>query len=400
MSQAILDYAKPPTPTDGNRWSWAAYLGASWTWCIGMFLPVLLIRDYGPWAWAIFAVPNAVGAAAMGWVMRSREMSHDYTIRHASACRLFSFVTIAFQLFFSIWWLPRLLGTVGYLGPIILVQAAFTPITRSNWLRLGGAIALLVSIAMAAGLKLEHSLTWPSSRGMMTPAESVGLALVCLAGFLTCPYLDLTFHRARQSTNNTDSRFAFGVGFCVLFASMIVLTFFYAHDVARLNSGVNATTLLSMTGQYLLATHWFVQMLYTVNVHAAELFGQGEQRDDRGVMRSGLGLWLAIGLAAGLIATVQWNENLGLRFGLAECAYRVFMSFYGLLFPAYVLLALGGRRVSVPVWLIVSAGASPFYGLAFLYGQMGWAIAGVSVVAAGSCVGRYLTPTAMPSPIG
>ncbi|MDB5325177.1 MAG: hypothetical protein JWM57_746, partial [Phycisphaerales bacterium] len=116
MSQAVLDYAAPPTSTDGNRWSWAAYLGASWTWCIGMFLPVLLIRDYGPWAWVIFALPNVIGAGAMGWVMRSREMSHDYTIRHASACRLFSFVTIAFQLFFALWMLPRLLGPVGYVG--------------------------------------------------------------------------------------------------------------------------------------------------------------------------------------------------------------------------------------------------------------------------------------------
>ena len=29
----------------------AIYLGISWTWCIGMFLPVLLGADYGFWAW-------------------------------------------------------------------------------------------------------------------------------------------------------------------------------------------------------------------------------------------------------------------------------------------------------------------------------------------------------------
>ncbi|HTL30770.1 MAG TPA: hypothetical protein VL282_16180, partial [Tepidisphaeraceae bacterium] len=34
---------------------WAIYLGMSWTWCIGMFLPVLLVRDYGFWGWLVFA---------------------------------------------------------------------------------------------------------------------------------------------------------------------------------------------------------------------------------------------------------------------------------------------------------------------------------------------------------
>ena len=31
-----------------------------------MFLPILLIRDFGPAAWFVFAIPNVVGAAVMG----------------------------------------------------------------------------------------------------------------------------------------------------------------------------------------------------------------------------------------------------------------------------------------------------------------------------------------------
>ena len=30
-----------------------------------MFLPVLLVRDFGPWSWVLFAVPNVAGAAAL-----------------------------------------------------------------------------------------------------------------------------------------------------------------------------------------------------------------------------------------------------------------------------------------------------------------------------------------------
>src|SRR4051812_22981962 len=42
---------------------WAIFLGVSWTWVIGMFLPVLLVRDYGLLGWVVFAIPNVIGAA-------------------------------------------------------------------------------------------------------------------------------------------------------------------------------------------------------------------------------------------------------------------------------------------------------------------------------------------------
>src|SRR6266853_1095528 len=83
--------------------SWAAYLACSWTWCIGMFLPVLLIRDFGCWGYAAFAVPNVLGAAGMGWVLRRSGSSAAITRRHRSATATFSLVTQAFQIFFLFW---------------------------------------------------------------------------------------------------------------------------------------------------------------------------------------------------------------------------------------------------------------------------------------------------------
>src|SRR5678815_2030036 len=71
----------------------ATFLASSWTWVIGMFLPVLLVREYGIWAWVIFAIPNCVGAAAMGWTLRTREQSLAMVQSHAAACRIFSLVT-------------------------------------------------------------------------------------------------------------------------------------------------------------------------------------------------------------------------------------------------------------------------------------------------------------------
>lgn len=383
--------------TGGNGWSWAAYLGASWTWCIGMFLPVLLVRDYGPWAWVIFAVPNIVGAGAMGWVMRSQSMSRQYTVDHASACRLFSFVTIAFQLFFSLWMLPRLVGPVGYIGAAVIVQSAFTPFTNTRWLRLGGAAVLVVSVTAFIGINAEHPVRWPGNQAFSL-GDAAGLSLVCLAGFLACPYLDLTFHRARQMTSDRDAKVAFGVGFGVLFAAMIVLTFFYAADVRRL--GLNSSTVLNRAAMAFLALHWLIQMTYTVHVHAAELCRQATARDDAGDMRSGLGLWLGVGLAIGLAAHYAGeNDIAALRFSSGETGYRVFMSAYGLLFPAYVFLAVRRPQVSLIAWLTLSAFAAPFYWLAFLQGRMVWAVVGVAVLVAGSVVVRAFTPPAPAPPI-
>src|SRR4051812_10077052 len=90
--------------------SWAVFLACSWTWCIGMYLPVLLVRDYGVWGWVVFAVPNVIGAAAMGWVLRDWMRSVRIMAAHAHACIAFSLVTVAFQVYFLEWWVRPLGG--------------------------------------------------------------------------------------------------------------------------------------------------------------------------------------------------------------------------------------------------------------------------------------------------
>src|SRR4029079_12427203 len=82
---------------------WAAYLACSWTWCIGMFLPVLLVRDYGIWGVVVFAVPHVVGAGAIGRVLRSRASAARVLASHKKACVAFSIVTVLFQAFFYGW---------------------------------------------------------------------------------------------------------------------------------------------------------------------------------------------------------------------------------------------------------------------------------------------------------
>src|SRR5438045_2624614 len=79
---------------------WAIYLAMSWTWCIGMFLLVLLVREYGSWGWVIFAIPNVLGAATMGWILRDARDSERFAAAHRHALTTFSFVIVSFQIFF------------------------------------------------------------------------------------------------------------------------------------------------------------------------------------------------------------------------------------------------------------------------------------------------------------
>src|SRR5437016_4359730 len=107
---SVLDYRSAAHPVEeqprtlrGHWLLWAIYLAMSWTWCIGIFLPVLLVRDFGIWGWIVFAIPNVLGAAAVGWIYRSAEQSRQTLEAHATAITAFSLVTASFQIFFAMW---------------------------------------------------------------------------------------------------------------------------------------------------------------------------------------------------------------------------------------------------------------------------------------------------------
>src|SRR3954449_7558327 len=108
----------PQSPSEArSHWlNWALFLGVSWTWCIGMFLPVLLVRDYGVWAWVIFAVPNVIGAALMGRVLAEPTASERVAWAHRGAGVFFSVVTIAFHLYWVYWVVQGLAGPAALLA--------------------------------------------------------------------------------------------------------------------------------------------------------------------------------------------------------------------------------------------------------------------------------------------
>lgn len=387
------------------------YLASSWTWCIGMFLPTILLRDMGAWSWLAFAIPNVVGAAAMGPVLASRGHSEALTRAHAPAMRLFSIVTLAFQVYFLAWMLvdlPREIRLWLLAIVFVVIVASGRHARGTRWSRIA-VIATYVASA-ALGAFYVSSVGLPSLPATVGPMwrDLAFLAPVCLLGFALCPYLDLSFHAVRQRTPGREGTLAFIIGFGVFFLSMILLTLSYAPSVlAAVNAapaaagwlpGVRFATPLAGAGWAILA-HITIQASITAAIH------QGFARlPDRAPTPSGepvqttpqTGKLLAhlsvVGTVSVILAPAVALLSLPGYAGLSmhELVYRGFLAFYGLLAPAYAWTCM------VPSWsspapprmkhhramAIAIICATPFYWFGFMERQYPALAGGVLIVIA------------------
>jgi len=388
----MSDFAKSFGPL--RTLSWAVYLGCSWTWCIGMFLPVILVSEFGNTAWFVFAIPNVIGAAAMGWVLAKPGSSERIVAEHREVCVAFSAITLAFQTFF-LYWLCYL-QLIPWALAIAAIAIGITCGFLARWIKgldhLTAWVVLGVSLAvMAKGLAQPvFGVAHPLNRVPISNAMS-GLIVVCLFGFLLCPYLDLTFHRARQQTQPAAGKLAFGFGFGVIFLLMIILTLMYAGDIAQDRPEMYPDDRFGSFGIPLLVT-WVVfhiaaqiGLKFTVHIRALP-----RPRPIDAI------IWAVAGLLAGLtifaVRKDQWFtvKQLGIRMYSGQLMYMLFMSFYGLIFPAYVWMFMVPIRGSVPqrnlramfIWIASVAIAAPMFWMGFVNLWMLWLIPGVLVVLA------------------
>jgi hypothetical protein len=339
--------------------AWAVFLGTSWTWCIGMYLPVLLLRDLGIGGFLVFAIPNVLGAAAMGWVLRSADQSKTMLSAHWPAAAAFSVVTIAFHAFFIVWIVRPLAGIWMWpaIGAALIVFELC--VSRREAGKLLAAI-LTLAVSLAAIIWSIHISAVPhiasrSANGLPT-MDVAFLAPVCLFGFFLCPYLDLTFHRARQALEPTQARLAFTLGFAVVFLLLILFTAGYSGWLIGPAEGAIAA---------ILAMHFIAQCGLTITLHAQILLNSGGKRGP---------------LAIVLVVAVAMAAALGFVGGSSsETIYRVFMGFYGLVFPAYVLLCVIPPRCSLPRMIIAVVLAAPMFWMGFIEREMIWLSPGVAI---------------------
>lgn len=345
----------------GSTALWGLFCSASWTWCIGMFLPFVLLRQYGWAGFLMFAIPNVMGCAAFGYVL-DRDRARALRARLGPLPRAFSIVTIAYQAYFAGWMLPEV-WLVGVIGVGVAVGAMLA--SRSML-----ALAGLVSVVTAACILSEcpPSLQALDTAGSLPSTDLFALGGVIALGFIACPYLDLTFHRALEES---PSRHAFGV-FGVAFALMLF-------GVASLWDGTLEGPRLTLALEVL----WAVQLSFTIAAHARELL-----RSQSASSRSTAIAIAAIAAAAALgIAMRTWDFPV---LGSGEGVYLRFLAFYGLVFPFLLVLRL--RRVRQwLVWTTILA-SLPFYELGFIRHQPFWLLVPVGLL----CV-LWMAPLDNPS---
>lgn len=387
----------------------AFFLASSWTWVVGMWLPVILVRHFGWPGWIAFAIPNVAGAMSVGLLYRTRESSEAFVERHRGVMRWFSRVTLALHAFVLTWALSWLFDSVvviagipGAIGgtsiPTSTVLALATLVglwigaswfgSRSFRAASIGAIAVwALSVAMLL-------LAWDTMGSRSAPPQTSGdapltnlafLAPVLVFGFALCPFLDLTIHRARQLTPGRSGDRAFVLGFGVLFLAMIAGTLLYAQ------AWIDSRSISLYIAAHLAAQSWF-----TIAMHLRAL------RDSAGSARerptaTPLLVGMALGIAPSSALAIRALSGTPLIDLLSfDAIYRVFMAFYGLLFPTLLWAFTTSRRSdrSATVTAIVCAlVAAPFFWLGFLEGRWFWLAPGLLIaLVSGLAARRFSSP--------
>jgi hypothetical protein len=349
---------------------WGLFCTSSWTWCIGMYLPFILLRLWGwPGFWAFF-VPNVLGCAAFGFVL-DRDRSRAMVARLGWMCALFGAVTIAYQAYFAGWAAQYLvigtrapggeldaLRTVVSTGaPIVVLVAGFVLALRGDgfWRTAGTVVSLASALvvllpggvdpAIAAGDQTARHAGGPALLGGMPLAWALP---TIAAGFLLSPYFDLTFHRAVQQAPEPRIAFAtFGLSFA---AMLLLIASFYDALAGAPRIGVAIVVL------------WALQLTFTVGAHLRELLFAAPGVRIPAKVTAGLAAFAVLLATPACLFTLGpalpdgWLPLLGgVRTMLlpGEPAYLAFLGAYGLLFPVLFLLEAQGVPRAVTIGVLV-----------------------------------------------
>jgi hypothetical protein len=342
---------------------WGLFCACSWTWCIGMYLPRIMIERFGWPGFVVFAIPNVIGCSAFGYLVRTRTRSEAMVIRHAAPMAWFSVATIAFHMFFIVWLLSELVGSNQgeilrpVLGALIVFSLGLVLSFCDNrdWLALAAGVYLISLVTFARlGLTPLESIPW---HGEDITNALAWLAPAIIFGFSLCPYLDLTFHRAIQNSPSRHAFVIFGSAFFVMIILTIVIWF----------GGWKAFPRVAVA-------HILAQSVFTVGAHLREL------RQSKWIVTSRARLWIVALplLAIPLLYMVHGPSSESGDLEAGENLYLRFLGLYGWVFPAIVLWFMVMRANQPMILIALILVGLPMFESAFI-GTKPW-LASVAVL--------------------
>jgi hypothetical protein len=340
---------------------WGLYLASSWTWCIGMFLPILLIRWWGWPGFLAFALPNVLGCTLFGYVL-TPETSRALVVRFRLWIALFGAATIAYQIGFLL--KSGVTGALLAALPVTLalLLAARRATERSDRTMMAvGAAAWLLSCLLFARFGTGALANLPAT-GSLPPVSLAWAAPFMAFGFLLCPYLDPTFHLALQRSPSRHAFAVFGAGFTVM------LLFTAAFSDAGLGPTPAPGALL--WGKPVFEWQWGLQAAFTVVAVAAAMRSLEPVSSIGGTRALLPGMILTACLALGWQYMTEptlpaMAEALNPASGpvAGEATYLRWLGLYGVLFPAMLLLGLRRVRPAIMVLAIAAAGFLAEFGM-------------------------------------
>lgn len=329
-----------------NTFQYGFYLACSWLWCLGGFFPLILGRDYGWPALAAFTVFNVGGAMAMGFYFKHRDKQQAFEHKHRPALSFFSYITIAYQIFFVAW-----LGvTIGQpLLMIAVLAIAYVIYLSKGLITYWAVLFYLLSIGLFVSFLGSDLPPIDISAKGYWPHALLPLAI----GFILSPYLDITFHRAYRESDHPKLSFALGFG--VFFLSLLAFVFYYASSLGDIffEQAIPVAVIYPVIGFLVL------QIAFTISAHCSELCTQQYLKPS--LLAGCIGLFSL--LSSGLLVLVEGSTIPFIKSPIEEIVYKSFLFFYSLVFPLYLLL---GKSRSTFLWVL--AICTPAYSLGFLIG--------------------------------
>lgn len=382
--------SEEPSGPESRGWfgalGWGAFLGTSWTWVIGMILPALLIRDMGWAGFLAFAIPNCVGAAAMGSILTGKQ-ARDLPTKHWAMIMTFSIVTVAYHFYIAGYLLPNLLGSLSLFmfAAGTLIAAIFMWVGKDKGSLIYSGIVWVISIAcfiVAISIPETNSFALYNKNPLQASSHMWAFLPASIGGFLLCPYLDATFIRARAKTVGNTGKWAFAFGFLVVFAAMIIFTTAYAHELVvaiagdknRLTGVWAVVLMIHIPLQMGLTVAWHLREICSGSHRATrnkiELLAKEIQSEELRNLAKRLAYKVFVASLVGCIAIFSAVTAVGVVFSnisfewfeafkvthkikdffevyeveryitVGEIGYRCILIFYGTLFPAYVMLMM------------------------------------------------------------
>jgi hypothetical protein len=302
-----------------------------------------------------------LGCAGFGYAIRSRRMSCAMIEANRGLMLLFSLAAIGFHMLFAgiltlrfggaaatsgggLIWFPGDLALLILLGGGVLAA-----LPDRAWL-IAGAALYAVSLASFALVGFD-GWTGLAAYGAGELPELIWLVPVITAGLLLCPYLDLTFHRARQEAPSKHAFAVFGATFTIMLLLSAAVWF---------DTGPGLPTLL--------LGHFVGQAIFTTGAHLRELREVG-RRHSPGVCALAAAALAFLAVVVPAAAMISDGDDVR----IAEGLYLRYLALYGLVFPAAVLIFIGpwpvirGRKRATAALLATCIVLAPSFEAAFVH---------------------------------